>query len=85
MSFLIALLLSLSKLTISSLPSNIEAMLLVELDGEITSIKRQAEMVVDLARKLKGEVQVATDYYARENLWKARRKYIDPVIIKNEG
>ncbi len=63
------------------LPTNVEAMLLVELDGEITSIKRQAEMIVDITRKLKGETQVASDYYSREALWKARRS-ISPCILK---
>lgn len=60
---------------------DIEAMLLLELDGEITSIKRQAEIIVETVKKFKGETQVATDYYSRENLWKARRS-ISPCILK---
>lgn len=63
------------------LPNNSEAMLLVELDGELTSIKRQGEKIVDVVRKYKGETKVATDYYSRENLWKARRS-ISPCILK---
>lgn len=63
------------------LSRNIEALLLLELDGDILSIKRQAEMVVDIVKKYKGEVQVATDYYSRENLWRARRS-ISPCILK---
>lgn len=63
------------------LSRNIEALLLLELDGDILSIKRQAEMVVDTVKKYKGEVQVATDYYSRENLWRARRS-ISPCILK---
>ncbi|MGB9711460.1 MAG: FAD-binding oxidoreductase [Thermodesulfovibrio sp.] len=63
------------------LPTQVEALLLVELDGEITSIKRDGEKIVNIARKLKGETQIATDYYARENLWKARRS-ISPCILK---
>ncbi|WP_353683917.1 FAD-linked oxidase C-terminal domain-containing protein [Thermodesulfovibrio sp. 3907-1M] len=63
------------------LPTNVEAMLLVELDGEITSIKRQGEKIVDIARKFNGEAKIATDYYSRENLWKARRS-ISPCILK---
>lgn len=58
-----------------------DALLLVELDGELTSIKRQAEKIVDIARKFKGETQIATDYYSRENLWQARRS-ISPCILK---
>ncbi|MEN2994585.1 MAG: FAD-linked oxidase C-terminal domain-containing protein [Thermodesulfovibrio sp.] len=60
---------------------NIDALLLVELDGELTSIKRQAEKIVDIARKFKGETQIATDYYSRESLWQARRS-ISPCILK---
>jgi glycolate oxidase len=63
------------------LPSASEALLLVELDGEVTSIKRQGEKIVDIVRKFNGETQVATDYYSRENLWKARRS-ISPCILK---
>ncbi|GAB5045685.1 FAD-binding oxidoreductase [Thermodesulfovibrio sp. TK110] len=63
------------------LPTNVEAMLLVELDGEITSIKRQGEKIVDIVRKLNGQAKIATDYYSRENLWKARRS-ISPCILK---
>lgn len=63
------------------LSRDVEAMLLLELDGEITSIKRQAEIIVETVRKYRGEVQVATDYYSRENLWRARRS-ISPCILK---
>lgn len=63
------------------LKRDIEAMLLLELDGEINSIKKQAEVVVETARKFKGEVQVATDYYSRENLWRARRS-ISPCLLR---
>ncbi len=63
------------------LKRDIEAMLLLELDGEINSIKRQADLIVGIVRKFGGEVQVATDYYSRENLWKARRS-ISPCLLK---
>ncbi len=63
------------------LPENTEALLLVEVDGELTSIKRQAEKIVDIARKFKGETKVAVDYYSRENLWRARRS-ISACIMK---
>ena len=63
------------------LSTGINALLLVELDGELTSIKRQAEKVVDITRKFKGETQIATDYYSREKLWQARRS-ISPCILK---
>lgn len=63
------------------LPEDVEALLLVEVDGELTSIKRQAEKIVDMARKFKGETKIAVDHYSRENLWKARRS-ISPCIMK---
>jgi len=63
------------------LPADVEALLLVEVDGELTSIKRQAEKIVDIARKFRGETQIATDYYSKENLWHARRS-ISPCILK---
>lgn len=63
------------------LPADVEALLLVEVDGELTSIKRQAEKIVDIARKFRGESQIATDYYSKENLWHARRS-ISPCILK---
>ncbi|MEN2986170.1 MAG: FAD-linked oxidase C-terminal domain-containing protein [Thermodesulfovibrionaceae bacterium] len=58
-----------------------EAMILLELDGEVTSIKREAERVIDIAKKLKGDIKMATDFYSRQNLWKARR-CISPTILK---
>ncbi len=60
---------------------DIDALLLIELDGEPALIKRQAEKIVDIVRKFKGETQIATDYYSRENLWQARRN-ISPCILK---
>lgn len=60
---------------------DIDALLLVELDGEPTLIKKQAEKIVDIVRKFKGETQIATDYYSRESLWQARR-IISPCILK---
>lgn len=63
------------------LKTDLEAMLLIELDGQPNSIKKQAEIIVEAAKKLMGETQVATDYYARENLWRARRS-ISPCILK---
>lgn len=60
---------------------DIDALLLIELDGEPALIKRQAEKIVDIVRKFKGETQIATDYYSRENLWQARRT-ISPCILK---
>lgn len=63
------------------LSEDTEALLLVELDGEINSLRRLAEKVLDRATKFKGQSQVATDYYSRERLWKARRS-ISPCLLK---
>lgn len=63
------------------LSTEVEALLLVELDGELSSLKRQADRIVYIASKFEGHCQVATDYYDREALWRARRS-ISPCILK---
>ncbi|MEW6571020.1 MAG: FAD-linked oxidase C-terminal domain-containing protein [Nitrospirota bacterium] len=55
------------------LPQNAEAILLVELDGYPSTIRTEAERVVDICQGLGAEVKMAEDEYARSNLWAARR------------
>ncbi len=55
------------------LPIDIEALLLIELDGYPATIKREAEKVADICRGLGAETVVAEDSIARERLWEARR------------
>jgi glycolate oxidase len=63
----------------TGLPSDIEALLLVELDGHSTTIQLEAEKIVQLCRELGGETAVAQDRLARERLWESRRA-ISPAL-----
>jgi glycolate oxidase len=63
----------------TGLPADIEALLLVELDGHSATIRKEAEKVVQVCRKLGGETAVAEDKPARDKLWEARRA-ISPAL-----
>ncbi|MBI3592440.1 MAG: FAD-binding protein [Nitrospirae bacterium] len=63
----------------TGLPTDIEALLLIELDGYPVTIKKEADRVVDICNTLGGEVIVAEDNMARERLWEARRS-ISPAL-----
>lgn len=55
------------------LPRDAEAVLLIELDGQPSTITREAEKIVELCTKLGGEIKMAKDEFARNNLWASRR------------
>lgn len=55
------------------LPHDVEAILLIELDGHPSAITREAEKIVDICQHLGGDVKIAEDNYARNNIWAARR------------
>lgn len=55
------------------LPTNIEAILIIELDGYSSTIKTEAEKVLSICEGLAGEAVVAEDLLAREKIWEARR------------
>ena len=61
------------------LPTDVEALLLVELDGYPATIRKEGERVVDICRGLGGEVIVAEDSMATEKLWESRRA-ISPAL-----
>lgn len=63
----------------TGLPSDVEALLLIELDGYPATVQKEAERVVDICNTLGGEVTVAEDNIARERLWDARRS-ISPAL-----
>jgi len=63
----------------TGLPIDVEAMLLIELDGHPATIKKEAEKVVDICHTLGGDAIVAEDDLARERLWEARRS-ISPAL-----
>jgi glycolate oxidase len=63
----------------AGLPTDVEALLLVELDGHPRAIQEEAERVVQMCEDLGGEVQVARDALSRERLWDSRRA-ISPAL-----
>lgn len=52
---------------------NIEALLLVEMDGHPQVIREEAEKVADICMKLKAEISIAKDFAERNKLWECRR------------
>ncbi|HXX56404.1 MAG TPA: FAD-linked oxidase C-terminal domain-containing protein [Thermodesulfovibrionales bacterium] len=58
---------------------NVEALLLIEIDGDPLSIKREAEKVADICMKLDADVSMAEDDEARARLWECRRA-ISPAL-----
>lgn len=55
------------------IPRNIEALLLIELDGYPSAITKQAEKIAEICSSLNAEVKIAEDAAARNKLWEARR------------
>jgi glycolate oxidase len=55
------------------LPKDIEAMLLIELDGVPSVITKDAEKISGICGRLDGEIIMAENEAAREKLWEARR------------
>lgn len=63
----------------TGIPKDVEALLIIELDGHRESITREAEKISEIIRKLHGEVTMAEDEAAREKIWEARRA-ISPAL-----
>jgi glycolate oxidase len=61
------------------LPDNVEALLLVEIDGHHEAIKKEAEKVADICMKLGADVRMAEDDAARARLWECRRR-VSPAL-----
>jgi glycolate oxidase len=55
------------------LPQEVEAILLIELDGYPSTITKDAEKVAEICEHLGAEVNMAEGEEAREKLWEARR------------
>lgn len=55
------------------LPTEAEALLLIELDGHPEAIKKEAGRVIEICEKLGADVTMAENESARDALWKARR------------
>ncbi len=63
------------------LPEDIDAILLIELDGNHRAIKEEAEKVVKVCNGFNGEVKIAEDIASRTALWEARRS-ISPALFQ---
>ena len=61
------------------IPRNVEALLLIELDGHPSAITKQAEKIVEICESLNADVKMAEDETARNKLWEARRS-ISPAL-----
>jgi glycolate oxidase len=63
------------------LPEGAEAVLLIELDGHPVTITKEAEKIVDICQQLGGEIRMAEDDLARNQLWASRRA-ISPALYQ---
>jgi len=61
------------------IPRDIEALLLIELDGHPTAITRQAEKIIEICESFHADIKMAEDEAARNKLWEARRA-ISPAL-----
>ncbi len=55
------------------LPKNLEAVLIIELDGHPATITKDAEKIAEICQHLGADVSMAEDEIARNKLWDARR------------
>jgi len=62
------------------LPDDVDALLLIELDGAPSVITRDAEKISGICGELDGEVIMAQNERAREKLWEARRS-VSPALF----
>ncbi len=63
------------------LPESAEAVLLIELDGHPATITKEAEKIADICQQLGGEIRIAEDDVARNQLWASRRA-ISPALYQ---
>lgn len=61
------------------LPENIEALLLIEIDGYPDAIRKEAEKVAGICTGLGADVSMAADEEARDKLWECRRS-VSPAL-----
>ncbi len=67
------------KLQPLGLAGNVGALLLIEIDGQAGSIRKEAEKVADICTKFGADVSMAKDETARNRLWECRRR-ISPAL-----
>ncbi len=63
----------------TGIPTDVGALLLIELDGHPQTITKEAEKISELIRRLGGDVTMAEDEDAREKIWEARRS-VSPAL-----
>jgi glycolate oxidase len=63
------------------LPKDVEAILLIELDGHPSAITKEAEKISDICESLGAEIEMAEDEVARNDLWAARRA-VSPALYQ---
>jgi glycolate oxidase len=63
----------------TGLPTTIDALLLIELDGYPEVIQKEAEKVLNICRNWRAKCEVAADEEARARLWESRRA-ISPAL-----
>ncbi|MBI5103342.1 MAG: FAD-binding protein [Nitrospirae bacterium] len=61
------------------LPTDVEAILLIELDGDPVVIRKEAERISSICSHHQGEIIMAEDEEARQKIWEARRA-ISPAL-----
>ncbi|MCX7913697.1 MAG: FAD-binding protein [Thermodesulfovibrionales bacterium] len=72
------------------LPRDIEALLIIELDGNPNSIRNDAEIIVDVCQKLGADISVAEDTSSKKKIWETRRAispalyYLKPFKISHD-
>lgn len=61
------------------LPQDVEALLLIEVDGLHSTVAIEGERIADICKALGGHIKVADDIFSRKRLWEARRS-ISPAL-----
>ncbi|MGD2081196.1 MAG: FAD-linked oxidase C-terminal domain-containing protein [Nitrospirota bacterium] len=64
----------------TGLPTAIDALLLIELDGYPEVIEKEAERVLNICRSWRARCEVASDEEARARLWESRRA-VSPALF----
>ncbi|MBM7865204.1 FAD-binding protein [Heliobacterium gestii] len=67
----------------AGLPTDAEAVLLIEVDGIPEVVEKEAQAVVEVCKRFNGKVQVARDDAEREKLWAARRAALPALARKS--
>ncbi|MBF0316623.1 MAG: FAD-binding protein [Nitrospirae bacterium] len=62
-------------------PEDIDALLLIEVDGNRRAIAKEAEVISNICNEFGGKIKVAVESQSREFLWDARRS-ISPALYK---